>query len=116
MSADTTTSPTDSDRERFVEIPRARPGQEYKPPKNFPSPLMDGVYRIVVMLMCLGLIAAPAVIVFMILIYSQAIAHGLLWLWIVMIILTETIALGVSWGLAREALGSSGVSYSSPRG
>lgn len=111
MSADAK-AVTDADKERFVEIPRAKPGQEYKSPKNFPSPLWDNLYKLVVLLACLGLIAAPAVIVIMILAFSHAIDHGLLWLWIVMAIITETIAIGVSIGLAREALGSSGVSYS----
>src|SRR5215469_9064875 len=104
MSADTKTA-TDADKERFVEIPRAKPGQEYKSPKNFPSPLWDNLYKLVVLAACLGMIAAPAVIVIMILVFSHAIQNGLLWLWIVMAIITQTIAIGVSIGLAREALG-----------
>jgi hypothetical protein len=113
--ADTTTPAASADGDRFVTIPKALPGQEYKAPKNFQNPLMSGVYQVAVVLMALALPAAPAVIFFMILVYSHAIAEGLLWLWIVMILFVETIALGVAWGLAREALGLSGVSYSPAR-
>ena len=115
MSADTQTTTQVADSERFVTIPRALPGQEYKAPKNFPSPFLTGLYRMAVALLCLSLPAAPAVIFFMILAYSQAIAMGFLWIWIPMIILIEVIAIGVAWGVAREALGYSGVSYSVTR-
>ncbi|HEY7974528.1 MAG TPA: hypothetical protein VID72_04245 [Ktedonobacterales bacterium] len=117
MSADTQSTPevAAQDEERFVTIPRAKPGQEYKPPKNFQRPLLDGVYRVVVTLLCLSLPVAPAVIFFMVLVYSQAIHFGLLWLWISMIVLIEVIALGIAWGIAREALGVAGVNYGDRR-
>jgi len=98
--------------ERFVKIPRALPGQEYRAPRNVQQPLLDGFYRLAVTLLCLSLPIAPAVIFFMILVYSRAIHFGLLWLWITMIVLIEAIALFVAWGIAREALGYAGVSYS----
>ena len=43
MSADTqsTAQPSAKDAERFVKIPQALPGQEYKAPKNFQNPLMS---------------------------------------------------------------------------
>ncbi|HEX9037546.1 MAG TPA: hypothetical protein VF808_11215 [Ktedonobacterales bacterium] len=110
MSADTTATAAGS--ERFVKIPKAEKGQEYKSPKNFPNPFMSGLYQFAVVLMALALPLAPGAIFFMILVYSKAIAMGFLWIWIPMIILTETIAIGIAWGLAREALGLSGVSYS----
>lgn len=110
-----TTTPAASETNRFVEIPRAKPGQEYQAPKNFQNPFMSGLYQVAVVLMALALPVAPGVIFFMILVYSRAISFGLLWLWIVMIILVETIAIGIAWGLAREALGLSGISYSPPR-
>lgn len=109
MSADTQS--TAQNDERFVQIPRAKPGQEYRAPKNHQHPLMDLIYRGAVTLLCLSLPVAPAVIFFMILAYSKAIQYGLLWLWIPMIIFIEVIALFVSWGVAREALGLSGVRY-----
>ena len=113
--ADTTSPAAATNSDRFVEIPKALPGQEYKSPKNFQNVLIRGSYQIAVVLMTLALPAAPAVIFIMILGFSHAIAEGLLWLWIVMIIFIETIAIGVAWGLAREALGLSGVSYSPAR-
>ncbi len=118
MSADTqSTAPVAAESdERFVTIPHALPGQEYKSPKNVQQPLLDGFYRIVVTLLCLSLPLAPAVIFFMILAYSKAIQYGLLWLWIVMIILIEVIAIAVAWGIAREALGIAGVKYERKRG
>src|SRR5690349_20803282 len=75
MSADTrsTVQASAPDDERFVQIPRAKPGQEYRAPKNMQQPLLDGFYRLVVTLLCLSLPAAPAVIFFMILAYSKAI-------------------------------------------
>lgn len=113
MSADTpsTTQVVAQDDERFVKIPHAKPGQEYKAPKNFQNPLLSMFYRLSVTLLCLSLPVAPAVIFFMILAYSQAIHFGLLWLWITMIVMIEAIAIFVALGVAREALGTSGVSY-----
>ncbi len=113
MSAETqpTAQATASNDERFVTIPRAKPGQEYRAPRNVQQPLLSGIYRLAVTLLCLSLPIAPAVIFFMILVYSRAIQYGLLWLWITMIVLIEAIALFVAWGIAREALGYAGVSY-----
>ncbi|HZC08262.1 MAG TPA: hypothetical protein VE338_21695 [Ktedonobacterales bacterium] len=117
MSADTTpTAPVAApDDERFVKIPHAKPGQEYRAPKNVRQPLLDGFYRLVVTLLCLSLPIAPAVIFFMILVYSKAIQFGLLWLWISMIVIIEVIAISIAWGIAREALGVAGIDYSSRR-
>lgn len=117
MSADTqsTAQPSAQDAERFVKIPQALPGQEYKAPKNFQNPLMSGIYRAAVVLLSLSLPLAPAVTIFMILAYSKAIQFGLLWIWIPMTIFIEVIAIGIAWGIAREALGISGVSYARPQ-
>ncbi len=115
MSADTQTTKQAADSERFVQIPRALPGQEYKSPKNFENPFITGFYRLSVVALCLSLPLAPAVIFFMILVYSKAIQMGFLWIWIPMIIFIEIIAIGVAWGVAREALGYSGVTYSPAR-
>jgi hypothetical protein len=45
MSADTpsTTQATAQNDERFVQIPRAKPGQEYRAPKNVQQPLVNGI-------------------------------------------------------------------------
>ncbi len=117
MSADTqsTAQPSAKDAERFVKIPQALPGQEYKAPKNFQNPLMSGFYRFAVVGLSLSLPLAPAVTIFMILAFSKAIQFGLLWLWIPMTIFIEVIAIGLAWGIAREALGVSGVSYARPQ-
>lgn len=117
MSADSKTVPAAAapEDERFVKIPHALPGQEYRAPKNYQQPLVDGIYRLAVIGACLSLPVAPAVIFYMILAYSSAIQDGLLWLWITMIIIIEVIALFVAWGISREALGSAGVSYIRPR-
>ena len=112
MNADTKTATQPAGSERFVTIPRARPDQEYKAPRNFQNPFIMGIYRLAVFLLCLSLPLAPAVIFVMILTQSRAIEFGLLWLWITMIVLIEVIAIGVAWGVAREALGYAGVSYS----
>ena len=117
MSADTTSTAEAAarDKERYVTIPRALPGQEYKAPKNFQNPLMSLFYRVAVVLLSLSLPIAPGVTFFMILTYSKAIHYGLLWIWIPMIVFIEIIAMFVAWGLAREALGYAGVSYERPR-
>lgn len=113
MSADSksVTSATASEDERFIQIPHAAPGQEYKSPKNHRQPLIDSFYQLFVTLLCLSLPLAPAFIFFMILAYSKAVQYGLLWLWITMIVIIEPIALLVAWGIWREALGRAGVSY-----
>lgn len=89
----------------FVEIPRLAPGQGYHAPKNYQRPLLDTLSKTLVVLMCLSLPIATAVIFFMILAFSHAIQEGLLWVWIVMILLIEPIAILLAWGIAREALG-----------
>ncbi len=113
MSADTqsTAQAAAQNDERFVQIPRAKPGQEYKAPRNFQQPLIDLFYRVAVTLLCLSLPVAPAVIFYMMLADSKAIQYGLLWVWVTMIVIIEVIAIAVAWGIAREALGLSGVSY-----
>ena len=101
------TTPTPPERV-FVEIPRLAPGQGYHAPKNYQRPLLDTLSKALIVLMCLSLPIAPAVIFVMILVFSHAIQEGLLWVWIVMILLIEPIALLVAWGIAREALGVMG--------
>jgi hypothetical protein len=92
----------------YVEIPRLAPGQGYHAPKNYQRPMLDTLSKALIVLMCLSLPIAPAVIFVMILVFSQAIHYGLLWVWIVMIVLIEPIAALVAWGVAREALGVMG--------
>lgn len=113
MSAEPQTTPPSADSERFVKIPHALRGQEYIAPKNFRNPFITGFYRLAVIVLSMSLPLAPAAIFFMILAYSKAIQMGFLWIWIPMIIFIEVIAVPVAWGIAREALGYSGVSYSS---
>lgn len=93
----------------YVEIPRLKPGQGYKAPKNYRHPVLDALTRVLIVLMCAAMPAATAIIFIMILAYSNAIKYGFLWLWIVMILFIESIALLVAWGVAREALGWAGV-------
>ncbi len=92
----------------YVEIPRAKPGQGYRAPKNYQQPGLELLSKIIIVLMCISLPIAPAVIFVMILAYSHAIQQGLLWLWIVMILLIEPMALLLAWGVGREALGVAG--------
>jgi len=92
----------------YVEIPRLKPGQGYKAPKNYQHPVFDALTRVLVVAMCAAMPLATAIIFFMILVYSNAIKYGFLWLWITMIIFIEAMALLIAYGVAREALGWSG--------
>jgi len=92
----------------YVEIPRLAPGQGYHAPKNYQRPLLNTLSKTLIVLMCLSLPIAPAVIFVMILAFSHAIQEGLLWVWIVMIALIEPMAALIAWGVAREALGAMG--------
>ncbi len=92
----------------YVEIPRLAPGQGYHAPKNYQRPLLTTLSKVLIVLMCLALPIAPAVIFIMILGFSHAIQEGLLWVWIVMILLIEPMAILIAWGVAREALGVMG--------
>lgn len=114
MSAEpqATTPASDADSERFVKIPHALPGQEYRAPRNFANPPLLLLWQVAVVVLSLSLPLAPAVIFYVILSMSKAIEMGFLWIWIPMIIFIETIAIGVAVGVIREALGRSGVSYS----
>ncbi len=108
-TADATSAETPATPKRvFVEIPRLAPGQGYHAPKNYQQPMLDLLSKAFIVLMCLALPLAPAVIFVMILVFSQAINEGLLWVWITMILLIEPIAILIALGIAREALGVMG--------
>ena len=105
----TTSAPATPERV-YVEIPHAKPGQGYHAPKNYQQPLLDQLTRLAITAICAAIPLATALIFFMILAFSNAISEGLLWLWIVMILFIEPIAILVAIGIAREALGVSGSS------
>jgi hypothetical protein len=98
----------------YVTIPHAGPGQGYRAPKNYQQPLLDLLWRVLVVLMCLSLLVIPLVIIGLILFLPASAGHhnayeeGFLWLWIPMFLFVEGIALFVAIGLGREALGTSG--------
>lgn len=107
--ARTQTGSKTEDSRVYVEIPRAKPGQGYVAPKNFQQPLLASLSRLVIVALCASLPLAPALIIGFIFFLPQSHAgQDFLWLWIPMTIFIEAIALFVSIGLAREALGSSG--------
>ncbi|MGO8949854.1 MAG: hypothetical protein ACLQUY_19800 [Ktedonobacterales bacterium] len=108
------TSPT-TDSRVFVEIPKARRGQGYRAPQNFNHPAVARLSQLVVWLLCAALILAPAFVIGLICFYpgSHALQAGFAWLWIVMFLLTESIALFSSIGIYREAMGIAGSRYES---
>ncbi len=105
-------SPT-TDTRVFVEIPKAGPGQGYRAPQNFNHPAMDRLGQLVVWLLCAALIVAPAFVIGLICFLpgSHALQAGFAWLWIVMFLLTESIAIFSAVGIYREAVGIAGSRY-----
>jgi len=117
MSATTPPSAQNAaaDNRVFVEIPRAKPGQGYRAPKNLDNPLLTLLSRLVVFLICLAILIIPGVIMAMIMFLPLQAGHnnasqaGLLWLWIPMFIFVEAIAVFLAVNIYREFTGSSGV-------
>ena len=94
----------------FVEIPRAKRGQEYKAPKNFPHPFGVFITQVIIVVICASLPITPAAIIGLIVFAptSQVLHDGLGWLWLSMFLFVEVIALFVAINVGREALGISG--------
>ena len=111
MSANTTpptatsTGSSATPEKVFVKIPQAGPGQKYHAPKNYEHPALSSLSALLVLLMALSLPLVPAILIIMIAYNTVGEAPGLLWLWITMFILVETIAIFVAIGIAREAIG-----------
>ena len=111
MGADTTpeTQKTQSTPEKvYVKIPKAGPGQKYQAPRNYQQPLLDALSKFIIVAMCAAIPLATGLIFVMILVGSETSRTQLLWLWIPMIVLIETIAVLVAIGVGREALGVAG--------
>lgn len=109
MGADTTPNTKTTPEKVYVEIPKAGPGQGYRAPKIHQQPVLDALSAVAIVALCASIPLATGLIFGMILGFSVTSRTQLLWLWIPMIILIESIAILVAIGLAREALGTSGV-------
>jgi magnesium-transporting ATPase (P-type) len=95
----------DQPRRVFIEIPKAKPGQGYRAPKNYARPLLAQLGRLVIILACLMLPIIPLAIIVMIVVNTYASESYLLWLWITMALIVVPIAIFVAIGLGREAIG-----------
>jgi len=116
MSTDTSSSggsDSRTDNRVFVEIPRAGRGQGYHAPKNFAHPALEGLSKLITWLVCAALVAAPAFVIGLICFTpgSHALQSGFAWLWIVMFLLTESIAIFSAIGIYREAVGIAGTRF-----
>jgi hypothetical protein len=74
---------------------------------------MARLSTVVVWLCCAALVVAPAFVIGLICFMpgSHAISSGFAWLWIVMFLLTESIAVFSAIGIYREANGIAGSQY-----
>jgi hypothetical protein len=99
-----------ADNRVFVELPKAGPGQGYRAPKNVSSPLLEGLSRLLTLIVCAALVVAPAFVIGLICFMpgSHALQAGFAWLWIVMFLLTESIGAFSAVGIYRESTGISG--------
>jgi hypothetical protein len=111
MSANTTPPTTTSTgspatpEKVFVKIPQAGPGQKYHAPKNYAQPALRSLTTALVILMALSLPLVPAILITMIAYNTYGSSPNLLWLWITMFILVESIAVFAAIGIAREGIG-----------
>jgi hypothetical protein len=111
MSADTTppaapsTGSSATPEKVYVKIPQAGPGQKYHAPKNYAQPALRSLSTALVVLMALSLPLVPAILIIMIALNTFGSSPDLLWLWITMFILVESIAIFAAIGIAREAIG-----------
>jgi len=104
MSSPTSSAP--APEKVIVPIPKAKPGQEYRAPKNYDHPVVQALSRIVVALFCLSLVAVPAGILGAIMLRPSG--QQLLWLFIPLTVLVLAFAIFVALGTYREAVGSAG--------
>jgi hypothetical protein len=95
----------DQPKRVFIEIPKAKPGQGYRAPKNYARPLLLQLGRLVIVLSCLMLPIIPLAIIVMIVANTYASESYLLWLWITMTLIVVPIAIFAAIGLGREAIG-----------
>lgn len=89
----------------YIEIPRAKPGQEYRAPKNYQRAGLATLGKLIILLACISLPVVPALIIGMIVWNTYATEPYLLWLWATMMVLVVGFAIFVATGLAREAIG-----------
>ena len=73
----TSTTGASTEPERvYVEIPRAKPGQGYKAPKNFDNPLLALASKLFIAALCLSLPVASGVIFGMVVIAASPWLNG----------------------------------------
>ncbi len=101
-----------TDTRVFVEIPKAGPGQGYRAPRNFAHPVQERLGQVIVWLLCAALVVAPAFVIGLICFMPGSDAlPNFLWLWLVMFLITESIAVFSAIGIYREAVGIAGSRY-----
>jgi hypothetical protein len=107
MSTDTSsTTGTPPQRDLvFVPIPKATPEQRYHAPNNFRRPLLSVLGTTLVAGACLSLLAVPAIIILMMGANTYKTEPNLLWIWVMMFVFLEVIAVFTATNLWREALG-----------
>jgi hypothetical protein len=103
-----TSAPAEPERV-YIEIPRAKPGQGYKAPKNYENRPLALLSKVVMVALCLSLPGAVGLIFGMILAFDPNARAKFLWLWIPLILFIMITSLLLAFGVAREALGVSGV-------
>jgi hypothetical protein len=92
----------------YVKLPPPGAAHASRPPQNAQSPLLQAAGTILAVLLCLSLPLAAGAILVLLLVQPSTQKEGLVWLWIVMILFVESIAILCAVGLWRELTGWTG--------
>jgi hypothetical protein len=87
----------------YVKLPVAGGGVRVR--RETQNALFQWVSTLFAAALCVSVPAAPALIMFLLLIQGDTAKHGLVWLWIAMFVIVEPMALLVAWGVWREFSG-----------
>lgn len=89
----------------YVKLPAPVAGGGVRVRRETQNALFQWVSTLFAAALCVSVPAAPALIMFLLLIQGDTTKHGLVWLWIAMFVIVEPMALLVAWGVWREFSG-----------
>jgi hypothetical protein len=92
----------------YVKLPATRSAGARRGSRQRPNVLFQRAGELFALVLCVSLPAAPAIILFLLLFQPGTPRHGLLWLWIAMILFILPIAILCASGIWREVMGWSG--------
>ncbi len=98
-------APAKPEKPLYVKLPPPGLTHGSRAPTDAAHPLWQGLGTLLAAVLCLSLPLAPATIMALLLIQPTTRSEGLVWLWVSMIVVIESIAIFCALGLWRELTG-----------